>query len=441
MAACIVAQSTELLHLRDTDGDGKADFSAASLLSGFGTEDTHHNRPQPSAGAPTAACISNQSRLHPYPHRDTQRRSCASSRWRRLPLRPARPTTSRFMLPRLGQRLGPPVRSTTANPSSPTAPAVSKVSAGPIPGATYFRRSLPLPPRQLTEHQRPATTRNSPASRSSTAPHFPARLAGRLHHRRFPRPPRRALQSSLTKAPPTSPSEMPDLDALHRRCQFPPRSIAKLRALTARFTSPIGVTRSSSTAKSISATPAATKPTAASGASRPRAAKPLPRTRLHRNSPNTVSPRRTSSRPNSWHLEQRPGQARPHRARRRQASRADLAAWTARQPRATAARFEALWMHRGPQRLPSPALLDRATSPRPKTPTRPRRRHPRAARRRLPRRHSPSSSPTKIRPRAPRRRPRPRVSSAPLRAAALALTVLDRARWTRSSISRAVAHT
>ncbi len=36
-----VANSTELLHLRDTNGDGKADASRI-VLSGFGTEDTHH---------------------------------------------------------------------------------------------------------------------------------------------------------------------------------------------------------------------------------------------------------------------------------------------------------------------------------------------------------------------------------------------------------------
>jgi putative heme-binding domain-containing protein len=36
-----VANSTELLHLKDTDGDGKADFRRV-VLSGFGTEDTHH---------------------------------------------------------------------------------------------------------------------------------------------------------------------------------------------------------------------------------------------------------------------------------------------------------------------------------------------------------------------------------------------------------------
>ncbi|PQO43477.1 PVC-type heme-binding CxxCH protein [Blastopirellula marina] len=36
-----VANSTELLHMRDTDGDGKADETRV-VLSGFGTEDTHH---------------------------------------------------------------------------------------------------------------------------------------------------------------------------------------------------------------------------------------------------------------------------------------------------------------------------------------------------------------------------------------------------------------
>ncbi len=36
-----VGQSTELLHLKDTDGDGKADRRRV-VLSGFGTEDTHH---------------------------------------------------------------------------------------------------------------------------------------------------------------------------------------------------------------------------------------------------------------------------------------------------------------------------------------------------------------------------------------------------------------
>ena len=38
---CYVANSTELLHLSDTDGDGQADRKRI-VLSGFGTEDTHH---------------------------------------------------------------------------------------------------------------------------------------------------------------------------------------------------------------------------------------------------------------------------------------------------------------------------------------------------------------------------------------------------------------
>jgi len=38
---CYVGQSTELLHFKDTNGDGKADQRRV-VLSGFGTEDTHH---------------------------------------------------------------------------------------------------------------------------------------------------------------------------------------------------------------------------------------------------------------------------------------------------------------------------------------------------------------------------------------------------------------
>ena len=38
---CYVANATEILHLEDVDGDGVAD-SRRTVLSGFGTEDTHH---------------------------------------------------------------------------------------------------------------------------------------------------------------------------------------------------------------------------------------------------------------------------------------------------------------------------------------------------------------------------------------------------------------
>ncbi|MDB6079947.1 MAG: rane-bound dehydrogenase domain protein, partial [Akkermansiaceae bacterium] len=39
---CYVGQSTDLLHFKDTDGDGVAD-EKRRVLSGFGTEDTHHD--------------------------------------------------------------------------------------------------------------------------------------------------------------------------------------------------------------------------------------------------------------------------------------------------------------------------------------------------------------------------------------------------------------
>jgi putative heme-binding domain-containing protein len=39
---CYVGQSTDLLHFEDTNGDGQAD-QRRFVLSGFGTEDTHHN--------------------------------------------------------------------------------------------------------------------------------------------------------------------------------------------------------------------------------------------------------------------------------------------------------------------------------------------------------------------------------------------------------------
>lgn len=41
MGGAYVANSTEVIHLSDTDGDGKADLRRV-VLSGFGTEDTHH---------------------------------------------------------------------------------------------------------------------------------------------------------------------------------------------------------------------------------------------------------------------------------------------------------------------------------------------------------------------------------------------------------------
>ncbi|MBT5903234.1 MAG: hypothetical protein HOH58_14105, partial [Opitutaceae bacterium] len=54
-----VAQSTELLHFSDTDGDGVAD-QREIVLSGFGTEDSHHNIHTPQWG-PDGRLYFNQS--------------------------------------------------------------------------------------------------------------------------------------------------------------------------------------------------------------------------------------------------------------------------------------------------------------------------------------------------------------------------------------------
>ncbi len=73
-----VANSTELLHLTDTDGDGKADRRRV-VLSGFGTEDTHHILHTLRWG-PDGHALLQPVDLHPQPHRDAARRAAAGRR-------------------------------------------------------------------------------------------------------------------------------------------------------------------------------------------------------------------------------------------------------------------------------------------------------------------------------------------------------------------------
>jgi len=116
-----VAQSTELLHLSDTDGDGKADQRRV-VLSGFGTEDTHHRCPQPALGSDGRLDLAQS--VYTRTHTENAQRRRPPRRRRRLPFRPARPTTSRFATA-AGSTPGATSSIPTANPSSPTAP-VSK---------------------------------------------------------------------------------------------------------------------------------------------------------------------------------------------------------------------------------------------------------------------------------------------------------------------------
>lgn len=67
-AGCYVANSTELLFLRDTDGDGRADKEHV-MLSGFGTEDTHHII-HTFRGAPDGGFFFNQS-IYIHTHLET----------------------------------------------------------------------------------------------------------------------------------------------------------------------------------------------------------------------------------------------------------------------------------------------------------------------------------------------------------------------------------
>ncbi len=77
-----VGSSTELLHLKDTDGDGKADQKTI-ILSGFGTEDTHHVIHTLRRG-PDGRIYINQS-IYTHSHLETPRgvrRLLAGGTWR-----------------------------------------------------------------------------------------------------------------------------------------------------------------------------------------------------------------------------------------------------------------------------------------------------------------------------------------------------------------------
>jgi putative heme-binding domain-containing protein len=82
---CYVANSTELLYLWDSDGDGKAD-QRRIVLSGFGTEDTHHLL-HTLAWAPDGSLFMNQS-IYIHSHVETPwgvRRMNGGGVWRFRP--------------------------------------------------------------------------------------------------------------------------------------------------------------------------------------------------------------------------------------------------------------------------------------------------------------------------------------------------------------------
>ncbi len=128
-----VANSTEiLLHFKDTDGDGKADTRRV-MLSGFGTEDTHHILHTLRWG-PDGMLYFNQS-VYIHSHIETPTRRAAADRRRHLAV-PSRNYGAGRLRPRLVESLGPCTSNAGASRSSPTAPA-ARASLYVFPGATF----------------------------------------------------------------------------------------------------------------------------------------------------------------------------------------------------------------------------------------------------------------------------------------------------------------
>ena len=162
--------------------------------------------------------------------------------------------------PRAGATPGATTSTAGASRSSPTAPAArGSTTASPAPYYVDGRRRR----RGSCQGLNPGSPKYCGLEIVSGR-HLPDDWQGDLHHQRLPRPPRLPVQVSATTARASPAASMPELIKTQ-----PPGVPADRRedgARTARSTSPTGTTRSSSTARSISATRAATTRTAASGA-------------------------------------------------------------------------------------------------------------------------------------------------------------------------------
>ena len=150
-----VANSTELLHLSRPKPGDKADKTRV-VLSGFGTEDTHHIVHTFRWG-PDGMLYFNQSHLHSQPHRNAARRQRLNGGgiWQ------FRPETMRpgSLRPRLRGIRGAITSTAGASRSSPTAPAA--------------KASTTASPARLLRHghrrRRECCTGSIPAARSTAA--------------------------------------------------------------------------------------------------------------------------------------------------------------------------------------------------------------------------------------------------------------------------------
>ena len=182
-----VANSTDLLHLSDTDGDGKADRRARHPL-----RLRHRGHAPHPAHAPLGAgrdALLQPIDLYSQPHRNAARRPPAERR-RHLAV-PARDDAAGGLRCAASATPGAITSTAGASRSSPTAPtarASTTSCRAPTTSAAVRRRAHPARP----QSRQPQALRPGDPQRPAPA----RRLAGQPDHQRLPRPSRLPLRAS-----------------------------------------------------------------------------------------------------------------------------------------------------------------------------------------------------------------------------------------------------
>ena len=252
----LIAQAPDLMFLKDTDGDDKADVREPASSAAW-TRPTPTTRPTASSSTRAAPSTSRRGRsTTPRSRPPTARRSGT----------PMPPSTATSRSRRSSRRTSPTASPTpTATPStagartsSSTAPAPTPTTGPSSPATSTFPTSTAARPRSTSSGRAPA---RGPST--SPAPTSPRRTRGTCWSATSSASRASCNTRSRGRTPP-SPAPRPS------RCSRPPTRTSARRtsrsAPTARSTSSTGRTRSSATCSTTSATPAATGPTAGSTA-------------------------------------------------------------------------------------------------------------------------------------------------------------------------------
>ncbi len=186
-----VANSTELVHLSDTDGDGKADARRV-VLSGFGTEDTHHMLHTFRWG-PDGALYFNQS-IYIHSHVETPhgpRRLNGGGIWRFRPRSMDLEVFAYGLINPWGHRIDP------WGQHFATDGAGGEGINYMVPGAVLCHRARGPSCPGRSEPRQPETLWAGIRQRSPDA----GRLAGGPDHLRLPCPPRLPLRAQRRRRP------------------------------------------------------------------------------------------------------------------------------------------------------------------------------------------------------------------------------------------------